>query len=76
VSIQRYMTASGAARYRARVKSHGRVVASSVFSRRADAVAWEQISIGVCEVVSGWTHVEDELILRWSRRLGWPHVSR
>jgi hypothetical protein len=42
VSIQRYTTASGAARYRARVKSHGRVVASSVFSRRVDAVAWEQ----------------------------------
>jgi hypothetical protein len=42
VSIQRYTTASGAARYRARVKSHGRVVASSVFLRRADAVAWEQ----------------------------------
>jgi integrase len=42
VSIQRYTTVSGAARYRARVKSHGRVIASSVFSRRADAVAWEQ----------------------------------
>ena len=25
---------------------------------------WRKISIGVCGVLSGWTHVEDELILR------------
>jgi hypothetical protein len=42
MSVQRYTTASGAVRYRARVKSHGRAVASRVFSRKADAVAWEQ----------------------------------
>jgi integrase len=42
VSVQRYTTASGAVRYRARVKSHGLAVASRVFSRKADAVAWEQ----------------------------------
>jgi integrase len=42
VSVQRYTTASGAVRYRARVKSHGLAVASKVFSRKADAVAWEQ----------------------------------
>ena len=33
---------SGAVRYRARVKSHGRYVATRVFERKADAVAWEQ----------------------------------
>lgn len=42
MSIQRYVTASGAVRYRARVKSHGRAVASRVFSRKGDALAWEQ----------------------------------
>jgi hypothetical protein len=29
-------------RYRARVKSHGRYVATRVFERKADAMAWEQ----------------------------------
>ena len=33
---------SGAVRYRARVKSNGRYVATRVFERKADAVAWEQ----------------------------------
>jgi len=42
MSIQRRTTASGAVRYKARVKSHGREVASKVFTRRSDAVAWEQ----------------------------------
>lgn len=42
MSVQRYVTASGKARYRARVKSHGREVATRVFERRTDAVAWEQ----------------------------------
>lgn len=42
MSIHRYTTASGEVRYRARVKSHGRAVASRVFSRKRDAVAWEQ----------------------------------
>ena len=42
VSVHRYTTASGAVRYRARVKSHGRAVTSRVFSRKADALAWEQ----------------------------------
>ena len=64
MSIQRYTTASGAARYRARVKSHGRVVASRVFQRESMRSLGSKISIDVGEVVSGWTHVEDELILR------------
>jgi integrase len=42
MGVQRYKRASGAVRYRARVKSHGREVASRVFERKADAVAWEQ----------------------------------
>lgn len=42
MSVQRTQTASGRVRYRARVKSHGREVATRVFDRRADAVAWEQ----------------------------------
>jgi hypothetical protein len=42
MGIQRYTLPSGAVRYRARVKSHGREVAARVFKRRADAVAWEQ----------------------------------
>jgi integrase len=42
MGVQRYRLASGAVRYRARVKSHGREVAARVFERRADAVAWEQ----------------------------------
>ncbi len=40
--VQRYRLSSGAVRYRARVKSHGREVATGVFERRADAVAWKQ----------------------------------
>ena len=42
MGVQRYRLPSGAVRYRARVKSHGREVAARVFERRADAVAWEQ----------------------------------
>ena len=42
MGVQRYTLPSGAVRYRARVKSHGREVATRVFDRKADAVAWEQ----------------------------------
>lgn len=42
MGVQRYTLSSGAVRYRARVKSHGREVATRVFERRTDAVAWEQ----------------------------------
>ena len=42
MGVQRYRLSSGVVRYRARVKSHGREVATRVFERRADAVAWEQ----------------------------------
>jgi hypothetical protein len=40
VSIQRYVKA-GRVRYRARVKHHGREVATQVFDRKNDAVVWE-----------------------------------
>ena len=42
MSIQRYTLASGEVRYRARVKSHGREVATHVFERKKDAEAWEE----------------------------------
>lgn len=42
MGVQRYTLASGAVRYRARVKSHGREVATRVSERKVDAVAWEQ----------------------------------
>jgi len=42
MGVQHYALASGAVRYRARVKSHGREVAARVFERKSDAVAWEQ----------------------------------
>jgi integrase len=42
MGVQRYTLRSGAVRYRARVKSHGREIAARVFERKADAVAWEQ----------------------------------
>ena len=42
MGVQRYTLASGAVRYRARVKSHGRYIATRVFERKADAVAWDQ----------------------------------
>jgi integrase len=42
MGVQRYKLSSGAVRYRARVKSHGRYIATRVFERKADAVAWEQ----------------------------------
>ncbi len=41
MGVQRYVRA-GKVRYRARVKSHGREVATRVFDRKQDAVAWEQ----------------------------------
>jgi len=41
LSVQRYTTRSGKVRYRARVKFHGRYVATRVFERKKDAVAWE-----------------------------------
>jgi integrase len=42
MSVQRYTTSSGQVRYRARVKSHGRYVATKVFDRKSDATTWEQ----------------------------------
>jgi len=42
MGVQRYALSSGAVRYRARVKSHGRYIATRVFERKADALAWEQ----------------------------------
>jgi integrase len=42
VSVQRYVTAEGRVRYRARVKHHGREVATRVFDRKRDAEAWEE----------------------------------
>jgi integrase len=42
MGVQRYTLSTGAVRYRARVKSLGRYVATRVFERKADAVAWEQ----------------------------------
>src|SRR6516164_5135239 len=42
MGVQRYTLPSGAVRYRARVKWHGRYIATRVFERKADAVAWEQ----------------------------------
>src|SRR6516164_6988513 len=42
MGVQRYTLPSGAVRYRARVKWHGRYVATRVFERKADAVAWDQ----------------------------------
>jgi integrase len=41
MSVQR-ITRSGRTRYRARVKAHGREVATMVFDRLTDAKAWEQ----------------------------------
>jgi hypothetical protein len=42
MGMQRYSLPSGAVRYRARVKWHGRYVATRVFERKGDAVTWEQ----------------------------------
>ena len=42
MGIQRYATSSGAVRYRARIKFHGREIATRVFDRRRDAEAWER----------------------------------
>jgi hypothetical protein len=42
VSIQRKVTPGGKVRYRARIKANGREVASRMFDRKSDAVAWEQ----------------------------------
>lgn len=41
MSVQRYQK-GGKVRYRARVKSHGREIATRVFDRKRDAEAWEQ----------------------------------
>lgn len=41
MSVQRYTTADGKVRYRARVKHHGREVANRVFDRKRDAEDWE-----------------------------------
>jgi hypothetical protein len=42
VSIQRKVTPKGKVPYRARIKANGREVASRMFDRKSDAVAWEQ----------------------------------
>jgi hypothetical protein len=42
MGVQRNVLRSGAVRYRARVKFHGHEVATRVFDRRGDAIAWEQ----------------------------------
>lgn len=42
MTVQKSTLASGKVRYRARVAANGRYVASKVFERKSDAVAWEQ----------------------------------
>jgi len=42
MSVQRYTTADGKVRYRARIKHHGREVATRVFDRKRDAETWEE----------------------------------
>ena len=42
MSIQRKVTREGKVSYRARIKANGREVASRMFDRKSDAVAWEQ----------------------------------
>jgi integrase len=42
VSIQRKVTPEGKVRYRARIKANSREIASRMFDRKSDAVAWEQ----------------------------------
>lgn len=42
MSVQRLVIISGAVRYKARVKSQGRQVASRTFDRKSDALAWER----------------------------------
>ena len=42
MSVQRYHLAEGRVRYRARVKHHGREVATRVFDRKRDAEGWEE----------------------------------
>lgn len=42
MSVQRQLTGEGRVRYRARVKHHGREVATRVFDRKRDADAWEE----------------------------------
>jgi integrase len=42
MSVQRYVAGDGRVRYRARVKHHGREVATRVFDRKRDAEAWEE----------------------------------
>ena len=42
MSVQRVVLSTGEVRYKARIKSRGRQVATRRFTRRGDAVAWEQ----------------------------------
>ena len=42
MSVQRITTRTGAVRYKARVKFHGRQVVARQFERKADALAWEK----------------------------------
>lgn len=42
MSVQRYTSDAGRTRYRARVKHHGREVATRVFDRKRDAEIWEE----------------------------------
>lgn len=42
MGVQRRVTSTGEVRYKARIKFHGREVASRIFLRRGDAIAWEQ----------------------------------
>jgi hypothetical protein len=58
VSIQQKITREGKVRYRARIKVNGREVASRMFDRKSDAVAWEQDQRRRLRAVSGWTRVE------------------
>ena len=42
MSVQRYTSDGGRTRYRARIKHHGREVATRVFDRKRDAEVWEE----------------------------------
>ncbi len=70
MGVQRYTLPSGAVRYRARVKSQGREVATRVFERKADAVAWEQDQRQRLRLGEWIDPRRGQVRCRWWRRTG------
>ena len=76
MGVQRYTLSTGAVRYRARVKSHGRYVANAFSSGRLMRWPGNRTSGGDFALASGLIRVVARCPCRWWRRTGSARAAR